>query len=92
MKNAVSKNQIVKLQDAKNQSFADTPISAHSRGMLDFHTTNVKKLRVRRKWAKIKDFVHERVKNSESAFCYVFESGSSLAKVLWNSNLLFFAL
>ena len=35
-KNELSKNQLLKLQDAKNQSFADTPISAHSSGMLDF--------------------------------------------------------
>ena len=35
-KNWVVKNQLLKLQDAKNQSFADTPISAHSSGMLDF--------------------------------------------------------
>ena len=36
MKNAVSKNQIVKLQDAKNQSFTNMPILDHSRGLLDF--------------------------------------------------------
>ena len=32
----MSKSQFLKLQDAKNQSFADMYISAHSRGMLDF--------------------------------------------------------
>ena len=32
----MSKNQLLKLKDAKNQSFADFPNSARSRGMLDF--------------------------------------------------------
>ena len=32
----MQKNPLLKLQDAKNQSFTDMPISAHSRGMLDF--------------------------------------------------------
>ena len=36
IKNEMSKNPRPKLQDAKNQSFTDMPILAHSRGMLDF--------------------------------------------------------